>query len=773
MSKNIAIVLVILLLVVTGFAYWNYDRLNKIQDSLSEKHELLEESKELIQRQEASISELEVQMKQSDEKVKSLAELDFKEQSEKLFSEQIAQYQQELAELRKKLEETIEQSKADYQDIVLLKQEKDELEDILVEKEVQWQSREEESKENIIALNAEIKKYESNMNLINENISELRQYLDSEIDTRRNLEQEIAQYQDRIGSLQEQLTISQEDETQVQLITQLQSSKEILEEKIEKKDVVLEEIQEQQAKLQKQLEDYEIRITSLQENIDTYEKNQKIFDDFQVNLAQLREEKDKLETMLAEKEASWQSREHESQAAIAELQKEIQKYESDIRNIEIDTSALREKLLEESSNREQIVKDIANYEQQITELKKQLEKKEITDERIEQELSRLEQEKLKLETTLAEKEEQWQARDEESVEKIAVLTEEIQRYEANLKEIGSEMLSLREGLSDEVSLKRELQDRIKLLTGEINYLKDEMADYREAEQSYLSALNQLHTEKEALREKVDNDIEIDEREYQELMNQISIYQDQIKEFKEELAVMKDRDKIISSEHVRQIQEEIEELERMLSEKEEEWGNQNRENRELIAYLRNQLKEYEKEIELTRIDSSLFREEISAQVELQQERIARIKDREGQIIDLISEIERHAKKIEEYDKMIEQLRTNLQEQQDLSYQEKQKLLDDLTVLLGERDLMQNNFEQCRAKIIKLESEIAELHNKIASLEEDKSIQQYYEVKKGDCLWNIAKNRYNEGIAWTKIFRANQELIENPDLIYPYQQIIIPD
>jgi chromosome segregation ATPase len=673
MSKNIAIVLIILLLLVSGFAFWNYDRLNKIQDSLTEKHELLEESKELIQKQEVSISELEEQMKQSEQKVQSLAELDLMEQSEKLFSEQITQYQQELDELRTKLEETIEQSKTDYQDIVLLKQQKDKLEDMLAEKEVQWQSREEESKGKIIALNEEIKKYESNMNVINENISELRQYLDSEIETRRNLEQEIAQYQDRISSLQEQLTISQEDETQVQLITQLQSSKEILEEKIEEKDVVLEEIQGEQTKLQKQLEDYEIRITALQENIDTYKKNQKIFDDFQVNLVQLREEKDRLETMLAENE------------------------------------------------------------------------------------------------------EQWQARDEESVEKITSLKEEIQRYEANLKEIGSEMLSLREGLSDEVSLKRELQDRIELLTEEIDYLKDEMADYRETEQSYLSVLNQLHTEKEELREKVDNDIEIDEREYQELMSQISIYQDQIKEFKEELAVIKDRDdrdKITSSEQVRQIQEEIVELERMLSEKEEEWKNQNKENKELIAYLKNQLKEYQEEIELVKIDSSLFKEEVSAQVELQQERIARIRDREEQIAELTSEIEKHAIKIEEYEAMIEQLRVKLQEQQDLSYQEKQKLVGDLTVLLSERDLMQNNFEQYRTIIAQLESEVAELYSKLARLEEDK-VQQYYEVKKGDCLWNIAKSSYNDGIAWTKIFKANQELIENPDLIYPYQQIIIPD
>jgi len=369
-----------------------------------------------------------------------------------------------------------------------------------------------------------------------------------------------------------------------------------------------------------------------------------------------------------------------------------------------------------------------------------------------------------LEKLLVEKETQWQSKAEESNAKIASLKEEIQRYDSNLKEIGSEMLSLKQGLRDEASLKEKLQERIVFLTDEIAYLKDEIAGYRETEHSYLSVLNQLNAEKEELSKKVDNDIEIDQNEYQELMTQVNIYQDQIEELKKELAVIKDRDELFNSEQVHQLQEKIEALEKVFSEKEEEWGNQNKENRELIAYLKNQLKEYQEEIEVVKLDSSLFKEDISEQVELQQERIARIRDREEQIAELTSEIERNAKKIADYEGMIEQLRAKLQEQKDLSYQEKQKLLDDLTFLLEERELIQNNFNQYRTKILRLESEIAELYNKMASLEKDES-SQYYEIK--------TKNRYNEGIAWTKIFEANQELIKNPDLIYPYQQIIIPE
>ncbi len=44
---------------------------------------------------------------------------------------------------------------------------------------------------------------------------------------------------------------------------------------------------------------------------------------------------------------------------------------------------------------------------------------------------------------------------------------------------------------------------------------------------------------------------------------------------------------------------------------------------------------------------------------------------------------------------------------------------------------------------------------------------------DCLWNIAKKPeiYNDPFAWPKIWRANMELIHNPDVIHPGQQLQI--
>ena len=52
---------------------------------------------------------------------------------------------------------------------------------------------------------------------------------------------------------------------------------------------------------------------------------------------------------------------------------------------------------------------------------------------------------------------------------------------------------------------------------------------------------------------------------------------------------------------------------------------------------------------------------------------------------------------------------------------------------------------------------------------------YAVKKGDCLWNIAKKteHYGNGFAWPVIYQANRDQIKNPDLIYPNQTFKVPN
>ena len=49
---------------------------------------------------------------------------------------------------------------------------------------------------------------------------------------------------------------------------------------------------------------------------------------------------------------------------------------------------------------------------------------------------------------------------------------------------------------------------------------------------------------------------------------------------------------------------------------------------------------------------------------------------------------------------------------------------------------------------------------------------YTVKKGDCLWKIAKQFYGNGADYSKIYNANKGIINNPSLIYPNQVLTIP-
>ena len=49
---------------------------------------------------------------------------------------------------------------------------------------------------------------------------------------------------------------------------------------------------------------------------------------------------------------------------------------------------------------------------------------------------------------------------------------------------------------------------------------------------------------------------------------------------------------------------------------------------------------------------------------------------------------------------------------------------------------------------------------------------YTVKKGDCLWNIAKKIYGDGSKYTKIYEANKDKISSSNIIYVGQVLVIP-
>lgn len=50
---------------------------------------------------------------------------------------------------------------------------------------------------------------------------------------------------------------------------------------------------------------------------------------------------------------------------------------------------------------------------------------------------------------------------------------------------------------------------------------------------------------------------------------------------------------------------------------------------------------------------------------------------------------------------------------------------------------------------------------------------YVVVKGDSLSKIAKREYGDANEWPKIYAANRDIVKNPDLIYPGQELRIPE
>jgi nucleoid-associated protein YgaU len=49
---------------------------------------------------------------------------------------------------------------------------------------------------------------------------------------------------------------------------------------------------------------------------------------------------------------------------------------------------------------------------------------------------------------------------------------------------------------------------------------------------------------------------------------------------------------------------------------------------------------------------------------------------------------------------------------------------------------------------------------------------YVVVKGDSLSKIAKREYGDANKWRTIYEANKDLIKDPDLIYPGQELKLP-
>jgi len=61
---------------------------------------------------------------------------------------------------------------------------------------------------------------------------------------------------------------------------------------------------------------------------------------------------------------------------------------------------------------------------------------------------------------------------------------------------------------------------------------------------------------------------------------------------------------------------------------------------------------------------------------------------------------------------------------------------------------------------------------AAMPAENPYTQWYEVKPGDTLWKIAKQHYGDGSLYPEIFKANQDVLTDPDKIKVGQKLRLP-
>ena len=57
--------------------------------------------------------------------------------------------------------------------------------------------------------------------------------------------------------------------------------------------------------------------------------------------------------------------------------------------------------------------------------------------------------------------------------------------------------------------------------------------------------------------------------------------------------------------------------------------------------------------------------------------------------------------------------------------------------------------------------------------DESVYARHTVKSGETLGKIAKHYYGDAMKYKDIFAANSDILKNPDMIHPDQELIIPN
>lgn len=98
--------------------------------------------------------------------------------------------------------------------------------------------------------------------------------------------------------------------------------------------------------------------------------------------------------------------------------------------------------------------------------------------------------------------------------------------------------------------------------------------------------------------------------------------------------------------------------------------------------------------------------------------------------------------------------------------------DATSAEGQAAVLTSNVATAAAKAFEKPQDMAALFHPPSQVEAEKPKRRVIRVRRGDSLWRISKRHLGNGKKWATFYRLNKRKIDNPDLIYPGQTLILP-
>ncbi|HZK39939.1 MAG TPA: LysM peptidoglycan-binding domain-containing protein [Atribacterota bacterium] len=417
----------------------------------------------------------------------------------------------------------------------------------------------------------------------------------------------------------------------------------------------------------------------------------------------------------------------EKEKQIEELEANLAKGEEDLATEYVDKLS---ELTEEKAKLEALLTEKEETIKTIEKQKEESEQISLSKDEVISELKENLQEKEKqieeLETNLAKGEEDLE---KEYADKLSELMEEKGKLGALLIE--------QEGISQTKDQeKEELISKLEDCNNQINEVKEKLVQQEiEGEKDYVAELSLLTEEKSKLETQLKTSQELlSERE-----NAIALLKKQ-KEDSESVISGKDKTIAELSESIKGYENQIKEIsDQMAQEKEKEVEKET---------------EYSNKLSLLTEEKSKLETQLKVSQELLSERentIALLKQQKEDSEKVISDKDKIMVELSESIKGYENLVKEIQEQMTQEGKEKEAEYTERLALLKEA---KDTIEAKLAEAIK------------------KNIPEYYEVEKGDSLWNITERFYSTGEKWIRILEANRDIIKNPSMIYPYQRFTIP-